>query len=155
MIADFLGPYLVTIAGVVTTGVAAFLLRSLWRWSAATDPLLLNLLLIERGFRLRNDGDFTIHVLRVEALPPGPHPWSYEFPRARRLAPSQWVELQFDADTVPAVRGDRDYRVKVRDAHRALWDLFYAANSSFGGGATPSSVRRIWPRTVGFLRDVA
>jgi hypothetical protein len=153
-IADFLGPYLVTIAGVVTTGVAAFLLRYAWQWATAPEPTVIQLELMQDGFKLHNRGDFTVWVIRVDGLPPSPQPWRYVLPRRWRLPPNQEVSVRGTAGEFPAIRVDHGYRVLVRATHGASWELNYAADPALSQGSSPSSVRRLWPKWWRFVREV-
>jgi len=155
MASDFLTPYLVTIAGVVTTGVAAFALRFVWRSATALHPTLLRLQLIEGGAKIFNHGDFTLFVLRVEAPPPPPDTWRYDYERPRRVAAGKSTEIRLSPDSRVTIRVDREYRVVVRDEHRARWNLVYAPDPALGSqpGLTPMEIERLWPVWVGILRQ--
>lgn len=144
MLADFWGPYLVTIAGVATTGFAVFLGRLIWRWATASAP---SLVYVDVGASpgelwVRNNGDFTVHLRRVEALGE-PHPWKQE--AKRRLPPGKTTP--FDVGDEVA-RHDRSYRVSVRDDHKARWELTYDSHRPSSGTFLPSSVSRTWPWPV-------
>ncbi len=150
MVADFLVPYLVTIAGVVTTGVAAFALRWIWRYFTAPDPTLLRLELSDGTVKVINRGDFTVYLLRVEALPPAPNEWAIDYERPRRTVSGTWTSITLAG---VQLRVDRDYRVVARDEHRARWEVTYAADPALSNfdGAGPTRIVRLWPALLRWL----
>jgi hypothetical protein len=158
MLADFLGPYLVTIAGVVTTGIAAFTGRFLWRWTHAHEPTLVRLRLTEHSVDILNEGDFTVHFVSAEAPPPEPNAWKFALPKPRRIAPTKNTSLPFQEPQLTQLRIDRPYRVEIVDDHRARWTLAYAANDvslNRQEGAGPDTIQRVWPRSLALLRRIA
>jgi hypothetical protein len=152
MLGDFWGPYFVTIAGVATTAILGYVLRFAWRWCTAPLPILVHLELLAHGVTIRNVGDFTIHVLSVEAPPPAEAAWRYAFPTPRRIAPNQWIRL-FSEEDFPAMRLDRPYHVVLRDDHHVRWDATYHGTLGAHEGHTlmEPALRRFWPAPINWL----
>jgi hypothetical protein len=157
VLSDFLGPYLVTIAGVVTTGVAAFAGRWVWRWTHPDEPDLVRLQVTVGSAHVLNAGDFDVHLISIEAPPPDADPWEFRFPKAKRVAPGNVVNVDLQLPTHLRLRIDRPFRITLTDDHHARWDLLYAANDASLGhhrGAGPSAIRRVWPRWLMAVAEV-
>lgn len=115
VVADFWGPYVVTIAGVATTGAIALVGRLLWRWATAPAPTLVLLDLRPDGADVMNNGDFTVHVHTFDRLDPVLH---IDLDEPHRVASGQGAPYYFVPDTGP-LRVDQSYRLVVSDDHRA------------------------------------
>jgi hypothetical protein len=141
-----LNPYLATIAGVVTTGVAAFAARFGWRWLAAPKPFRLSVFVDQETFRVTNRCDFTVSVLAMEApSPPGDDAWRHELEEPHRLASQEWFEVARQDLTSAPFRVDRPYRVEVRDDH-FVGLLTHARNCEWRSGSPERQARR-WMRS--------
>lgn len=154
MLADFLVPYLVTIAGVVTTGVAAVALRSAWRWATAPEPGLVRLRIGFATVHILNEGDFVVWWLRASAPPPEGDDWSAEFRRPRRYPPHSTGTIDMARSDGTQLPTDRSYRVVVADEHHARWELTYAPGGpamQWREGVGPSELRRIWPEPLAWV----
>jgi hypothetical protein len=116
-------------------------------WAAAPEPTLVRLRLEQHGATVVNGGDFVIHVMLVEALPPAADAWSYTYPRARRVSSDKTTTITLDG--MP-MRVDRAYRVRLRDDHRARWMLGFPAERELGDfqGSPVGTVKREWPRPM-------
>jgi hypothetical protein len=146
VLADFLGPYVVTIAGVATTGAIALVGRVLWRWATAPAPTLVRLDLRQNGADVMNEGDFTVHVHSLDRLDPARQ---IDLDEPNRVASGRDASYYFVPDTGP-LRVDQSYRLVVSDDHRARWELAYKPPHRVGA-MRPVWARRIWPLPVLWL----